>query len=163
MYFDGDTRLREEVYLGGVLVRAKGHIHEGRVSLFLARRYFARNVEAPGNASTLLSVLGIGVGVMTLTVVLAIMNGFQLGFIESIVEIRCVPPSGARFILRIEGSRGRCHTDESAARVPGVTAVVPFVERQALVEGVFQRPRGNCQGGALRYARARPDSRNGCS
>ncbi len=40
-----------------------------------------------GNASTLLSAAGIAVGVMTLTVVLAVMNGFQLGFIESIVEV----------------------------------------------------------------------------
>jgi len=41
----------------------------------------------PGNVSSFLSVAGIAVGVMTLTVVLAVMNGFQLGFIENIVEI----------------------------------------------------------------------------
>ena len=55
--------------------------------LLLAFRYFHTRRRGSGNASTLLSILGIAVGVMTLTVVLAVMNGFQLGFIESIVEI----------------------------------------------------------------------------
>ena len=68
--------------------------------LLLAFRYFHARRQGSGNASTLLSILGIAVGVMTLTVVLAVMNGFQLGFIESIVEIssyhlQCQPVLGA--------------------------------------------------------------------
>ena len=55
--------------------------------LHVAARYFRTQRRDRGNASALLSVAGIAVGVMTLTVVLAVMNGFQLGFIESIVEI----------------------------------------------------------------------------
>ena len=112
--------------------------------LLLAFRYFHARRRGTGNASTLLSILGIAVGVMTLTVVLAVMNGFQLGFIESIVEISSYhlqfhpgrSPSG-RETMRdleapvIEGLRG----------MPGVTALVPFVQRQALIEGAFQRPR----------------------
>jgi len=75
---------------------------------------------------------------MTLTVVLAVMNGFQLGFIESIVEIGSyhlqVRPGAATVVPpAVIESRVRA--------VRGVTAVVPFVERQALIQGPFQRPR----------------------
>ena len=112
--------------------------------LLLAFRYFHARRRGTGNASTLLSILGIAVGVTTLTVVLAVMNGFQLGFIESIVEIssyhlQCQP-------LPATGPSDRPAELDSAtaARVRGargVTALVPFVQRQALIEGAFQRPR----------------------
>ena len=70
-------------------------------------RYFRTAPARDGNASSFLSVAGIAVGVMTLTVVLAVMNGFQLGFIESIVEIssyhlQVAPPDGGT------GRRRRC-------------------------------------------------------
>jgi lipoprotein-releasing system permease protein len=112
--------------------------------LLLAFRYFHARRRGSGNASTLLSILGIAVGVMTLTVVLAVMNGFQLGFIESIVEI-------SSYHLQIQPNLATGAADQppdldsaTAARVrdlPGITALVPFVQRQALVEGAFQRPR----------------------
>jgi lipoprotein-releasing system permease protein len=81
---------------------------------------------------------------MTLTVVLAVMNGFQLGFIESIVEVssyhlQCQPVLGGA-----DAPAPPVLDDPTAARVrevPGVTVLVPFVQRQALVEGAFQRPR----------------------
>jgi len=84
---------------------------------------------------------------MALTVVLAVMNGFQLGFIEPIVEISSyhlqVHPSAKS---AIDGSAGRrVRVDQSLVSriksLPSVTAVVPFVERQALVSGPFQKPR----------------------
>ncbi|HET6450776.1 MAG TPA: FtsX-like permease family protein [Spirochaetia bacterium] len=107
--------------------------------LLLARRYFHGRRQGAGNAATTFSILGIAVGVMTLTVILAVMNGFQLGFIESIVEVssyhlQLTPPRGAAAavppadVARMRSTRG-------------VTAVVPFVERQALIESVLQRPR----------------------
>jgi lipoprotein-releasing system permease protein len=112
--------------------------------LLLAFRYFHARRRGTGNASTLLSILGIAVGVMTLTVVLAVMNGFQLGFIESIVEISS---------YHLQAQPGRSAPAPDAARdldaavvdrvraIRGVTAIVPFVQRQALIEGAFQRPR----------------------
>ncbi len=108
------------------------------VSLLIASRWFRTRRREAGNASSLLSAVGIAVGVMTLTVVLAVMNGFQLGFIESIVEVSSyhlqVRPGAA--------AEGLPPSQVAAIRgVPSVTAVVPFVERQALVEGAFQRPR----------------------
>jgi lipoprotein-releasing system permease protein len=104
------------------------------VSLFIAARYFRTRRQEAGNASSLLSAAGIAVGVMTLTVVLAVMNGFQLGFIESIVEV-------SSYHLQVHAA---ALTDSQLAAMralPGVRAVVPFVERQGLVEGDFQRPR----------------------
>ena len=106
--------------------------------LVFAARYFRTQRRDTGNASTLLSVLGIAVGVMTLTVVLAVMNGFQLGFIESIVEI-----SSYHLQARPRPATVQPPDAEVSARlvdIPGVIAVVPFVERQALIQGEFQRP-----------------------
>jgi lipoprotein-releasing system permease protein len=114
------------------------------LALLIAARYFRTKRRDTGNASSLLSVAGIAIGVMTLTVVLAVMNGFQLGFIDNIVEISSyhfqihADPAGMREGAAPELDAGRVTNIRS---VSGVTAVVPFVERQALVEGVFQRPR----------------------
>jgi lipoprotein-releasing system permease protein len=114
------------------------------LAVLVAARYFRTKRRNAGNASSLLSVAGIAIGVMTLTVVLAVMNGFQLGFIDSIVEI-------SSYHLQCRADLGGTAADTPPAldsglamrirAVTGVTAVVPFVERQALVEGVFQRPR----------------------
>jgi lipoprotein-releasing system permease protein len=114
------------------------------LALLVAARYFRTKRRDTGNASSLLSVAGIAVGVMTLTVVLAVMNGFQLGFIENIVEI-----SSYHLQLRpdLGGAKKESMPGLDASLVaklralPAVAAVVPFVERQALVDGFFQRPR----------------------
>ena len=103
--------------------------------LLLAFRYFHARRRGSGNASTLLSILGIAVGVMTLTVVLAVMNGFQLGFIESIVEISSYHLQ-LQPVLSSE-ARAPAELDSSMAarlcEVSGVTVLVPFVQRQALI------------------------------
>jgi lipoprotein-releasing system permease protein len=115
------------------------------VALLVALRYFRTRRRDRGNASSLLSVLGIAVGVMTLTVVLAVMNGFQLGFIESIVEI-------SSYHLQVRPGYDSAAGDSAGAdrfsaamagirALGSVNAVVPFAERQALIEGAFQKPR----------------------
>ncbi len=109
------------------------------IALLVAARYFRTRRRETGNASSILSVVGIAVGVMTLTVVLAVMNGFQLGFIDNIVEI-------SSYHLQVTPKRpGGPPDDPPLARrireLPSVTAVVPFVDRQALVEGPFRRAR----------------------
>ncbi|MGA2612848.1 MAG: ABC transporter permease [Spirochaetia bacterium] len=118
------------------------------VTLLVASRYFRTRRRETGNASSILSVAGIAVGVMTLTVVLAVMNGFQLGFIENIVEISSYHLQVQRDARAAVAEPGADRPDPSfIARIRGlpfVKAVVPFVERQALVEGPFQRPRA-CQ------------------
>jgi len=89
----------------------------------------------------LLSLVGLAVGVLTLNAVLAVMNGFQLTFIESLLELssshlRWTPPEGlsspaAEALLR---------------STPGVRAVVPTTEGQTLVSS----PWGGRRGAALR-------------
>ena len=83
------------------------------MALLVAARYLRTGRRDSGNASTFLSVAGIAVGVMTLTVVLAVMNGFQLGFIESIVEI-----SSYHLQLRPDGPDRR-DSGRAAGPLPG--------------------------------------------
>jgi lipoprotein-releasing system permease protein len=81
-------------------------------------------------------VLGIAVGVLALTVIIAVMNGFQLGFIESILEI------SSYHIRADRPPEGRELVDDIRA-LPGVAAAVPFREIQGIIRG------GSGQQGAL--------------
>ncbi len=120
------------------------------VTLLVASRYFRTRRRETGNASSILSVAGIAVGVMTLTVVLAVMNGFQLGFIENIVEISSyhlqVQPVVKKLVDAADAPVGMADPAfvNRIRSLSFVKAVVPFVERQALVEGPFLRARA-CQ------------------
>jgi lipoprotein-releasing system permease protein len=81
---------------------------------------------------------------MALTVVLAVMNGFQLGFIEPIVEIssyhiQCAPDLSAQGDAETGSSAGEPAFLSRIRNLPEVTAVVPFVERQALVQAPYER------------------------
>jgi lipoprotein-releasing system permease protein len=95
---------------------------------FIASRYiFSKQKKSP---SPVLSILGIATGVFALIVIIAVMNGFQLGFIESIVEI-------SSYHLRV-GSVDAEKTEEARAlllTVPDIVAAVPFQEFQALARG----------------------------
>ena len=99
---------------------------------FIAARYiFHKQKKSP---SPVFSILGIAVGVFALIVIIAVMNGFQLGFIESILEI-------SSYHLRagpVTAGHAETAAEEAAAVVldiPGVEAAVPFLEFQALVRG----------------------------
>ncbi|GHV27252.1 hypothetical protein AGMMS4952_08620 [Spirochaetia bacterium] len=102
---------------------------------FVAIRYFRgrKNSKSP---APVLAILGIATGVLALTVILAVMNGFQLGFIESIVEI-------SSYHLRIEsfpgGERGEA-LREALEEQGGITSTVPFREIQGILRG---RQRGH--------------------
>jgi lipoprotein-releasing system permease protein len=98
---------------------------------FVAARYVSigrRNRSAP---SSVFAVLGIFTGVLALTVILAVMNGFQLGFIESIVEI-------SSYHVRVDPlpdtAEGRVLADK-IGRLPGVVSAVPFREIQGIIRG----------------------------
>jgi lipoprotein-releasing system permease protein len=75
-------------------------------------------------------VLGIAVGVLALTVIIAVMNGFQLGFIESILEI-------SSYHIRLDKPAEGRELTASIRSVPGVTAVVPFREIQGIIRGDY--------------------------
>ena len=120
-----------------------------------------------GNASALLSVAGIAVGVMTLTVVLAVMNGFQLGFIDNIVEISSYHmQSEAGRQRRPPPPAGGCPRGE-AARSSASAAPSPR-DRPRPVRPAAGPDRGAFQAPCLRRPRrstglfARDPSRPGC-
>ena len=102
---------------------------------FVAARYISRGRKS--SPSPVLSILGIATGVLALTVIISVMNGFQLGFIESILEIS----SGH---LRLESIAPDTEMELSAAvgEVPGVLSVLPFRELNVLLRGRFPNPRG---------------------
>ena len=94
--------------------------------LFVASRYIFKG----RSSSPVLAVLGICVGVLALIVIIAVMNGFQLGFIESILEI-------SSYHLRIESfpEEEAGKLQEIALSIPSVKAAVQFKEFQALARG----------------------------
>jgi len=94
--------------------------------LFIASRYIFKG----RSNSPILAVLGIAFGVLTLIVIIAVMNGFQLGFIESILEI-------SSYHIRLENipQDSIKKTLEEIKTVPGVKTAVPFKEFQGLARG----------------------------
>jgi lipoprotein-releasing system permease protein len=105
--------------------------------IFIAFRYI-RKKGRRSSASSVLPVVGIAVGVLALTVIIAVMNGFQLGFIETILEV-------SSYHIRIDSfPADRPDIVERINRLNGVTAVVPFREVKGIlkrsVEGQSGRP-----------------------
>jgi lipoprotein-releasing system permease protein len=110
--------------------------------LFTSLRYLKARRKSKGFASSLLSILGVTVGVMTLTGVLAVMNGFQLNYINNILEI-------SSYHLQISNQKGLPLKQEIVEKInalPEISAVIPFFEDQVLVEGYTTQ----LQGGNLR-------------
>ena len=98
---------------------------------FVAFRYFRGRRKNGNSPAPVLAILGIATGVLALTVILAVMNGFQLGFIESILEI-------SSYHLRIEsfpsGAGGEALREKLSA-LPVSLAAVPFREIQGIARG----------------------------
>jgi lipoprotein-releasing system permease protein len=95
---------------------------------FVAARYIFRR--RGNSSSSVLAVLGIATGVLALIVILAVMNGFQLSFIESILEI-------SSYHVRVE-SFPEEETQKALdilRNIQGIAAVLPFREFQALARG----------------------------
>jgi lipoprotein-releasing system permease protein len=96
---------------------------------FVAARYIFRRRRGRSSSSAL-AVLGIATGVLALIVILAVMNGFQLSFIESILEISSCH-------LRVESFPFE-KTGEAIGvirNIPGISAAIPFREFQGLARG----------------------------
>ncbi len=97
----------------------------------LALRYLrARKKEGFVSVISLLSFLGIMIGVATLIVVLAVFNGFHKELLDKVLGF-----SGHASIYQqnLEPITEYAELKKRIAAVPGVTGVVPLVEGQAMV------------------------------
>ncbi len=98
---------------------------------FAASRYLHSRKKDKSSSLSILAVLGIGIGVLALTVILGVMNGFQLGFIESILEV-------SSYHIRIEsfpGGQSGEDIKQKILAIPQVRSAVEFQEIQGLIEG----------------------------
>lgn len=104
----------------------------GRLERHIAFRYLrSRRREAFISVISTLSLVGIALGVATLIIVMAVMNGFRAELFNKILGV-----SGHVLIQPIDGplTDFRAVADRVAA-VNGVNKAIPFVEGQALVSG----------------------------
>jgi lipoprotein-releasing system permease protein len=99
---------------------------------FVGYRYLRTRRREKGLAPAALSVIGIAVGVMTLITVMGVMNGFQLGFIENILEISSFHLQAAP----IEKGSGLLERD-NILQIKGVKSVLPYREFQTMMKGRF--------------------------
>src|SRR3989304_6232517 len=78
------------------------------------------------------SFLGIMLGVATLIVVMAVMNGFRAQLIDKILGLN------GHFIVQAMDSKLTDYDEVAAriARVPGVASAIPLIEGQALASGI---------------------------
>ena len=99
--------------------------------LFTATKFLKNRRATRGLATTILSSVGVAVGVAALIVVLAVMNGFQLGFIEDILGIHS-------YHIRIRtGEELTPETVSTIEEARGIRALVRIEETQTLIHGEF--------------------------
>jgi lipoprotein-releasing system permease protein len=107
------------------------------VIYFLASRYLWRRREG-GLTSSLLSLIGIFVGVLTLNVVVGVMNGFQMGFIETVLEV-------SSSHLRIQMPPNRELSAQALWEIsqdPRVRSITAFMDSQTLIHSNYGNTRG---------------------
>ncbi len=100
--------------------------------LYVAGRFGTVDYRGRSALTSLLSALGIAFGVTALIVILSVMNGFQMGYIESILEV-----SSAH--VRLTGSAADI---ERIRTLNGVRSLFTFTEAQTLMQGKHNRQEG---------------------
>lgn len=103
---------------------------------FVTVRWFRARRSGGGFAATLLAAAGIATGCAALVVVLSVMNGFQLGFIESILEL---DSHHVRLELESGGLQAASLAAASLGSFPGLRSALPFSEREAVALGPGSR------------------------
>jgi lipoprotein-releasing system permease protein len=96
----------------------------------LARRYLrARRKEGFISVIAGFSFIGIMLGVATLIIVMAVMNGFRSELVQKILGV-----NGHVIVYRVaEPFTDYAEASERLSKVPGVRAVLPLVEGQAMI------------------------------
>jgi len=107
----------------------------------VARRYLGSRRKEKKLSTSLLSILGIAIGVLALNGVIGVMNGFQLGTIEDILELNSFhvqwqpdPESFQEAPVSVLAQR--------AMALAEVRHALPYYDTQALVQGNFVELQG---------------------
>lgn len=105
----------------------------GALEWMIALRYLrSRRREAFISIISTLSLIGIALGVATLIIVMAVMNGFRAELFNKILGV-----SGHILVQPIDGAfTDHREVADRIAAVDGVVMAIPFVEGQALISGV---------------------------
>lgn len=99
--------------------------------MYIGRRYIQSRRSGRVLTPSLLSIIGIGVGVTALIAVLSVMNGLQLGFIEDILEINS-------YHIRITGEyRNPEKIFSEVEKINTVRSYSKFIDSQTLIQGKF--------------------------
>src|SRR4030042_2275404 len=102
---------------------------------FPAFRYPKARRKSKGFMSSLLSILGVTLGLVVLTTVIAVMNGFQFNYINNLLEI-------SSYHIQINSPDGTPlppATLEGIDPLPEVNSVVPFREFLAIFDRASER------------------------
>ncbi|TFG81407.1 MAG: ABC transporter permease [Spirochaetales bacterium] len=101
---------------------------------FVAGRWFRAGADSGPSLGP--AAAGIGVGVAALIVILGVMNGFQMGFIDAVLELDS-------YHVRLYEREAGQDAAAIASTIPGVAAVIPFrdvrtlaVNRQGRTEAI---------------------------
>jgi lipoprotein-releasing system permease protein len=115
---------------GSMLERPSSVIASLRFSRLVASRYlWSRRTDAAVTIITAISILGVAIGVITITVVMAVMTGFQVTLKEKILG------ADAHIVVRHrEGAIGDWQRiKEMISAQPGVASVVAYTSHQGLL------------------------------
>ena len=101
-----------------------------RWMLFVSRRFSRVDRKGRSAVTSFLASLGICFGVMTLITVISVMNGFQMSFIDAIMEV-------SSYHIRVEGVSDSDieNLDRFCASEKQVLSYTPFYEAQSLMVG----------------------------
>ena len=110
--------------------------------LFLGTRFLmAKRKQAFISVITVISALGVMVGVMSLVVVLSVMNGFRADLMSKILGV-----NAHLLVLNFRGAFNNCQeVAQKVGRLEGVVASTPFIYSQVMVNHS-----GNVSGAVLR-------------
>ncbi|MBQ7159495.1 MAG: ABC transporter permease [Treponema sp.] len=99
--------------------------------LFVSRRFSRVDRKGRSAVTSFLASLGICFGVMTLITVISVMNGFQLSFIDAIMEI-------SSYHVRVDNVEPAAF-EAFCQDEPSITAATTFYEAQSLLVGENER------------------------
>lgn len=108
--------------------KGKGFFNNLKWINFVSSRFSRVDRNGRSAVTSTLATLGISFGVMTLIVVMSVMNGFQMSFIDSILEI-------SSFHVRVENlpSEKESELIDFCNASKSVISVTPFYEAQTLM------------------------------